>query len=436
MMAAAHSLASPAPPRARWAVVLAAATMVATLPGRTHGLGLVTEPLMADLHIDRVTFATLNFWATMLGASFCLPMGRIIDRCRTSGVLAASLAALGGVVVAMSAVRVAPTTILLPDMGTTFALGRPAMAAVPAVLFVLVMLTRGLGQSGLSVVGLAVLGRAAGDRPGRLVGVYSCLVAIGFMIAFLGAKTAFERGSADWRQVWAGIGWCLLAFAAVSPWLVRLARAQERTGGPGAEAGGSTLREALRTPAFWAFGMATALYGLVASGLSLFNQSLLAERGFDRGVFLTATAAAPLVGLAANLGGGWLAGFVSPGRIAAAGLALQGGALAAFPLVRSSLGVYAYAAVMALAGGLLTVVFFGFWRQAYGATHLGAVQSVAQALTVVASALGPVVLATGQRSAGSYIPVMLVLAGLSALLGLVVALVPVPGTARVAEVPR
>jgi hypothetical protein len=27
--------------------------MTATLPGRTHGLGLITEPLLADLGIER-----------------------------------------------------------------------------------------------------------------------------------------------------------------------------------------------------------------------------------------------------------------------------------------------------------------------------------------------------------------------------------------------
>ena len=55
--------------------VVAAAAMVATLPGRTHGLGLVTEPLLADLGLDRVPFAALNLWATLLGAAFCLPVG-------------------------------------------------------------------------------------------------------------------------------------------------------------------------------------------------------------------------------------------------------------------------------------------------------------------------------------------------------------------------
>jgi hypothetical protein len=42
----------------RWVhVVIAALAMVATLPGRTHGLGLITEPLLADLHLDRQMYA-------------------------------------------------------------------------------------------------------------------------------------------------------------------------------------------------------------------------------------------------------------------------------------------------------------------------------------------------------------------------------------------
>jgi len=41
-------------------LAVAALAMVATLPGRTQGLGLVTEPLIADLGIDRVTYAGVN----------------------------------------------------------------------------------------------------------------------------------------------------------------------------------------------------------------------------------------------------------------------------------------------------------------------------------------------------------------------------------------
>jgi hypothetical protein len=54
--------------------------MTATLPGRTNGLGLITEPLLEDMRLDKVWYGVLNFWAIILGAVFCLPSGRLLDR--------------------------------------------------------------------------------------------------------------------------------------------------------------------------------------------------------------------------------------------------------------------------------------------------------------------------------------------------------------------
>src|SRR5262245_22377196 len=78
--------AAPGPRRAvpiyyGWVVVgVAALAMTATLPGRTHGLGLITEPLIADLNIDRPLFAQINLVTCLLGATFCLPIGSLLDR--------------------------------------------------------------------------------------------------------------------------------------------------------------------------------------------------------------------------------------------------------------------------------------------------------------------------------------------------------------------
>jgi hypothetical protein len=41
---------------------VASLAMVGTLPGRTQGLGLITEPLLTDLQLDRILFAKINFW--------------------------------------------------------------------------------------------------------------------------------------------------------------------------------------------------------------------------------------------------------------------------------------------------------------------------------------------------------------------------------------
>src|SRR5882724_11877727 len=83
-------------------LTVAALAMVGTLPGRTQGLGLITEQLLADLQIDRVAFARINLWATLVGALFCLGVGRVIDRFGSRVVLTIVTVSLGIVVVWMS----------------------------------------------------------------------------------------------------------------------------------------------------------------------------------------------------------------------------------------------------------------------------------------------------------------------------------------------
>src|SRR5262245_7781632 len=97
-------------PRARpyygWVIVgVAAAAMVGTLPGRTQGLGLITEPLLADLRIGRVEYAQLNLWATLAGSLFAVGIGRFIDHLGARMVLTSVAVALGIVVCVMSEAR-------------------------------------------------------------------------------------------------------------------------------------------------------------------------------------------------------------------------------------------------------------------------------------------------------------------------------------------
>ena len=84
-------------------VVVAAVVMLATLPGRTQGLGLITEPLLADMHLDRIAYANINLWATLIGAAICLPIGRVFDRVGLRWTTAALTLVLALVVWRMSA---------------------------------------------------------------------------------------------------------------------------------------------------------------------------------------------------------------------------------------------------------------------------------------------------------------------------------------------
>ena len=86
-----------------WVVLgVAALAMVGTLPGRTQGLGLITEPLLRSLDLNRVAYAQINLVATLVGALGCFGVGRLLDRYGSRGVLTAISLLLGVVVVAMS----------------------------------------------------------------------------------------------------------------------------------------------------------------------------------------------------------------------------------------------------------------------------------------------------------------------------------------------
>ena len=151
---------------------------------------------------------------------------------------------------------------------------------------------------------------------------------------------------------------------------------------------GFSLSKALRTNTFWSFALGTSFYGMVGAGISLFNESILKERGFDKNVFANATVVGIPFGLAGNLIGGWLASHVSLGRLFSFAMAVYAACLAIFPFLAFEWQVYAYTMAMAGSTGLMTVCFFSVWRKAFGTTHIGRIQGAAQFLTVIFSGFG------------------------------------------------
>lgn len=390
-------------------VFVAALAMVGTLPGRTQGLGLITEPLLLDLQIDRVVFARINLWATLIGALFGLGVGRLIDHFGSRIVLTIVTLALASVTLSMSA-----------------ATGVLAIA-------ILITLTRGLGQSALSVVSITMVGKWFVRRLNIATAVYTILLSIGFMLTFplIGALVI----RTDWRTAWWMIGIVLLlGLAPLSFLLVRRSPESCDLQPDGEvprdqvidEVHGFTLGQALSTPSFWVFGVSSAIYGLIASGIALFNESILAERGFDAATYYRSLVIVALTALVGNFLGGWLTSRWSMNRLLALSMVLLAGSLLALPHVRTQGHVAAYAVIMGLAGGFVIVIFFAYWSRAYGRAHLGKIQGAAQALTVIASAVGPLLLAECVTRTGSYATMFYVLAVIVLALALSAWIVKVP----------
>ena len=401
-----------------WIVLgVAALAMVGTLPGRTQGLGLITEPLLRDVGISRVAYAQVNLVATLVGSLFCLGIGRLIDRIGSRVVLTATALALGVTVVAMS------------------------QASGLLAMLIAITLTRGFGQSALSVVSLAMVGKWFRRRLTLAMAVYALVMSIGFMAAFPLVGAIVQ--SAGWRVAWAAVGGGLLLGLVPIAWL--LDRSSPEAIGLEVDGGGAvaeastdawmnaTFGDALRSPAFWVFALASSVYGLVASGIGLLNESILAERGFAPDVYYRALAVTAITGLLGNFAAGALAPRVTLRSVLVSGLAVLAGGLVALAHVATEAHVMAQAVAMGVAGGFITVVFFSFWGQAYGRLHLGRIQGAAQALTVVASAVGPLFLAVWVDRTGSYAAAFYALAMTVVALGLASAFVPLPPGAQAAH---
>lgn len=377
-------------------VVVAALAMVATLPGRSHGLSMISERLILDpsFSMTRIEYADLNLWGTLFGGLFCLPCGWLIDRYGLRINLTVIVAALGMVVLWMTRLE------------------------SRAELFVAILLTRGFGQSALSVVSITIVGKWFRKGATLPMAVFSVILSLGFGGA---AQWAKPYNKADWRTVWEAIGWLLVGV--MLPVALLLTRnpvkdntapqLESQSAEPGAEpdasgnanghkAVGFTLPQAMQTPAFWAFGLAISHMAVVTSGLSLFNQSILQMQGFSTETFYNLLTFGSVVGLIFQVPVGWLGRFVPPGRLQAVGLVLQSSCMLSLPYIHTESQLAVYAIGMGLGGSISAILFYSIWGQAFGQPHLGNIQGFSQMLTVLASSFGPKLLAECLERTGDY----------------------------------
>ena len=388
-----------------WVMVgVAAVAMVATLPGRTHGLGMITERLLADpqLNLSRTGYGQMNFWATLLGAFFCLGIGSCIDRFGIRRTLAVVMVGLGVVVLAMT------------------------KTTSPSILFVTIMLTRGFGQSALSVVSIAIVGKWFDRNVSFPMAVYSILMAGGFIAAALIGRNYADL---DWRAFWSAMGWAVLGLAVVLTVIARdrTPSAAETSSEVGNVPGNDyTHGEAMRTPMLWVCSLSISLYGMIVAGISLFNESILVDQGFRKEVYYESLALGTGMGVVAKMCAGLLGIYWPVNRLLSVALMLLAGSLVWLTQLASYQDVVGYVIVSALAGGMLTVLFFSAWPDLYGRAHLGKIQGIAQMMTVLASAIGPLIFAQTRELAGSYHPLLWVLSACAALTAVIAWLTPSP----------
>lgn len=415
---------SPSPPSAAQKVPKAPSTVALVAmsgvvlslsgPGQTAGMSVFIDPLIQDLGVSRSAISTAYLIGTLSGA-FALPwIGRAVDRYGVRRVLAAVALGFGAFLFLLAGAR--------EIVGLT-------AGFVGA---------RALGQGGMTMIATTAVGIGVTRRRGTALGVTSAVGAAG--IAMFPLLTERLIAWIGWQYTFALEG--ALIWAVVLPiawWGMRGVRRTSEHGGrvePGENGEDAEeappaepvwpLRAIVRTSMFWAITSAVACSGLVGTAVVFHLIAVLGEQG------LTPTQAA--ANFLPQTIAGLLASFVfsaatdrfSPKLLMAGSMLAHVVTLASLPLVSPGLTALAFGAGLGASAAAARGVEAAAFPYYFGTASLGTLRGLTQSVSVASTAVAPLMLSMGRDLADSYVPAVLALALLPAVLTVAIPFARVP----------
>lgn len=184
---------------------------------------------------------------------------------------------------------------------------------------------------------------------------------------------------------------------------------------------GLTLRQALRTSAFWIIAGGLSLIALLMTGLFFHQVAIFQLRGLDTHVAtrvfaitaLVSVVSAPVLGRIMDR---------APSRLVFAGaLVVMAAALAALRLVDDIATAIAYALVFGLANASMQVNVGYLWADYFGRRRLGSIQGSGQTALIVGASLGPLPFSLSLDLTGDYSAALVGSAALTVLAALTAA---------------
>lgn len=383
-------------------VIVAVATIgvVASIPGQTMGVSVFTDALLEATQLSRLSVSNAYLAGTLL-SGLTLPWGgTVLDR------LGARRTAM------LAAIGLGATLLLLSSIDKVVAALPGSELAAVAALVVGFYCLRFTGQGMLTMVSRTMLGRWFQRRRGLAAGISGVFVSFGFGYA----PRLFDDwiAAAGWRGAWrqmaalliVGMGSLAYLFYRNDPESCGLRMDGEPSEGArrDTDEGAFTRGQAVRTLAFWAVTSALAFQALVVTGITFHIVDLGSEAGLERAdavrVFLPMSVMSTAVGLA----GGVLADRLPIRALLVAMMGAQ--ALGVF--AATNLDEHFWLAVVGLgvSGGLFNPISTVAFPRFFGRRHLGAIAGIEMMCLVVASSLGPSLLALSRDLFGSYGPAL------------------------------
>ncbi|KPK04067.1 MAG: hypothetical protein AMJ64_14425 [Betaproteobacteria bacterium SG8_39] len=360
-----------------WAILgVAGLGIFASGPGQSHTFSVFVGPIGRDLGLSNAAIASAYGLAT-LAAALCLPfMGRLVDRHGPRRMTFAVIALLG-----------------LACMLFGAAAGVLSLALGMAAL-------RFLGQGSLMLNCANLVAQWFNRRRGFALS----LMALGFGASMavhppLGQWLVTEVG---WRKAWVVLG--LMTWLIMLPPILLLLydkpedrglhpdgdrAAAEAAAASGQPLAGLSLREALRTPAFYIIAAGWCAIAMLVTTLHFYQVSILRAQGVSAEIAArvfpvsaaTMMLAMPFVGRSFDR--------LRTRYVFAAGLLVTSAALIGVTFVQSLAAAIVYAMLFGL-NNAFSMTMFGYLMPRYfGRRHLGSLQGTGQMFAVVGASLGP-----------------------------------------------
>ena len=390
-------------------LAVAALMMFASGPGQSHMFSVFITPISEDLGISRTSVSSAYAGATLV-AAFGLPyVGRLVDRFGVRRVVLVVATLFGAAAIAFGRVG---------DM-VTLALGFAAL--------------RFLGQGSLMLTGANLVAQWFSKKRGFALS----LMALGFSasIAIHPPLAQWLIDQAGWREAWLWLG--LITWLLLLPLILVLVQnkpedlglvpdgsdADHRTGGnPAARPAdaGLTVKQALRTPAFWIIALSFATFSMLVTGLFFHQVAIYSNRGISPQVasWLFSISALTMV-LAMPVFGRLLDRLPTKPMFAGALLTMTA-AMLVLVLVRNVPTAIAYAIVFGINNAAMHTHISYLWPHYFGRRFLGSIQGTAATIAVVGASLGPIPLGAAYDLFGSYQGALLLLSLLPVLCAIAV----------------
>jgi len=274
------------------------------------------------------------------------------------------------------------------------------MALVPSAVFLIlaVFLLRQSGQGLASHTGSTVTARHSGAHRGKAVAIAALGFAAGETVLPLLAVLAIA--AVGWRAAYGGSA-VVLALV-LPPVLWALLRGSHLGSPPSSAASGGgandgaagswTRREVLRDGRFYLILPAVLAPSFVGTALFFHHLTLAEIKGWST-AWLTGSYWVYAVGtVLATLAAGPLIDRITAVRVLPGFLLPLAAGLLVIWAFDDPIWAWPYLFLMGLTSGIAYTAIIALWAEIYGLEHLGAIRSLAVAISVFATALGPVVM--------------------------------------------